>query len=130
MLLLRDIAELLETRKGDGIGSADLCEALCALEESPWAEWRRGSPITTRGIAKLLKPFGIHPTRDRTGRFYRLPDFTDALARYVSDTPVLSDTSVTEKHNENNGVTLGVACDACGERDACKCHTKPSEGEF
>ena len=85
VLLLRDIAEILQTRKGARIGNADLCEALCALEESPWAEWRRGSPITTRGIARLLKPFGISPSRDRSLRFYSLPDFEDALKRYVSD---------------------------------------------
>ena len=139
VLLLRDIAEILETRKGDGIGSAELCDTLCALEDAPWAEWRRGLPITTRGIAKLLKPFGIHPTRDRSNRFYRLMDIKDAIDRYVTDTPVLSDTSVTsvtaatsvtEKPNENNAVTLGDACDACGESDACKCHPRPDQGEF
>ena len=71
VLLLRDVAEILETRQGEKIGSSQLCDALCALEDSPWAEWRRGSPITTRGIAKQLKPFGIAPQRDRHGRFYR-----------------------------------------------------------
>jgi putative DNA primase/helicase len=139
VLLLRDISEILETRKGDTIGSADLCEALCALEDAPWAEWRRGSPITTRGIARLLKPFGIRPTRDMSVRFYRLADFADALTRYVSDTPKISVTSVTsvmrhpsviEKDNKNNAMTHNDAYDACLEHDGNKCHAKANDGEF
>ena len=139
VLLLRDISEILETRKGDTIGSADLCEALCALEDAPWSEWRRGIPISTRSIARLLKPFGIRPTRDRSVRFYHLSDFQDALSRYVSEAPVLSDTSVTsvtdvssvtEKPNENKAVTLSVACDAYTDGDNDKCHRETNEMDF
>jgi hypothetical protein len=27
----------------------------------PWAEWRRGHPLTKTSLAKLLRPFGIKP---------------------------------------------------------------------
>lgn len=133
-LLLRDVAEVLESRKSDKLGSASLCEALCALEDAPWAEWRRGSPITPRGIARLLKPYGIAPQKDKAGRFYRPKDFTDALDRYVSNDPPVSvtsvtsvtpPTSVTKKPSDNSAVTLGVACDACGEGVECMCHQSP-----
>ena len=121
ILLLRDIAELLETRKGVSIGSTSLCEELVAIDDAPWAEWRRGKPITTRGIAKLLKPYGITSHRDRNVRFYRLSDFKDALDRYAAAPSQNCDTSVTsvtpsssdtEKYNENNVVTDGDTCDA------------------
>lgn len=93
VLLLRDIAEVFEGRMSTRIGSTELCEALCALEESPWSDWRRGSPITTRGIAKLLKPFGVTPQRDMTRRFYARSDFADAFHRYLSDGLEISVTS-------------------------------------
>lgn len=83
-ILLRDIAEIFTTRRGERIGSTDLCAALCALEGSPWGEWRGGKPISTRGVAQLLKPFGVSPAQDRSGSFYRMYDFEDTFARYLA----------------------------------------------
>jgi putative DNA primase/helicase len=120
VLLLRDLAQIFASRKGERIGSTELCEAICALEESPWGEWRGGRPISTRGIAKLLKPYGIGPAQDRYGSFYRPTDFADAFDRYLSQGGGKSATSTssttkegtaTEKHHENNAV--GV-CGAYG----------------
>ena len=121
VLLLRDIADVLETRQGERIGSTDLLQALCALEESPWADWRGGRPISTRGIAKLLKQFRVMPTRDMEARYYRRDSFTDAFGRYLSDAPQTSVTSVTSvmrpasviaKHHNNNGMTPNDTYDA------------------
>lgn len=139
VLLLRDVAEVLETRRTERLGSTELCEALGALEEAPWAEWRRGSPITPRGVARLLKAFGITPQRDKAGRFYRLIDFADPLERYLSDTPEIGDTSDTsdashssgiKKYNGINAMSLGAACVACGEGDECKCHQTPLSDSY
>ena len=93
VLLLRDVFEIFRTKLGERVGSTDLVEALCALEESPWAEWRGGVPISMRGVAKLLKPFGVSPAQDRIGSFYRYPDFKDAFSRYLSNTPQNTTTS-------------------------------------
>lgn len=87
VLLLRDIAEIFKSRSSSRIGSTQLCEALCAIEESPWGDWRRGLSITTRGVVKLLKPFGVRPSQDRFGSFYRLVDFADAFNRYLATPP-------------------------------------------
>ena len=131
VLLLRDIAEILERRIGDRIGSADLCEELCRLEESPWAEWRRGDPITARGVAKLLKPFGIRPNRDRTGSFYALRDFADPLNRYLpgtlektatSATSATSAPSATGKGNEINAPWQNGTCGTCNGADGGNCN--------
>ncbi len=67
-----------------------------------------GRPISTRGIAKLLKPYGIGPAQDRFGSFYRPADFADAFDRYLSKggektaTSATLTTSATEKHNKIN----------------------------
>ena len=87
ILLLTDIQGILARWKGSTIGSSDLLRELLVDEEGPWAEWRRGNPITARGIAKHLKPFGIAPTKDRQGRFYQVADFRDAFTRYLKSPP-------------------------------------------
>lgn len=139
VLLLRDIAEIFEKRASLRIGSTELCDALCELEESPWGDWRRGSPITTRGIAKLLKPFGVKPMRDREHRYYGRADFADAFERYLSDSLKISATSgtsvtafpsVTEKRSEIKAVTLDDACGAYSDRDGTMCHHDGWEGEI
>lgn len=143
VLLLRDMAEVFQTKRGERLGSTDTVDALCALEESPWAEWRGGRPISPRGIAKLLKPFGISPAQDRFGSFYRYPDFIDAFDRYLSDTFKKSATSAasatqnlstTEKHNEINAYgTCGDSGTYSGDGGE-KCHKPASattyEGEI
>jgi putative DNA primase/helicase len=83
ILLLTYIREIVARWKGTGIGSTDLRKELIADDESPWTEWRRGDPITLRGIAYILKPFGIRPQRDRNSRFYRIADFDEAFDRYL-----------------------------------------------
>lgn len=139
ILLLRDIAEVFETRAATGIGSTELCTALCELEESPWNEWRGGRPISTRGIAKLLKPYGITPKRDRTNNVYRRMDFTDAFNRYLSDSPQNSPTSYasstgslssTIKHNEINGIGTCGTCVAYLEGGGSNLQSGGWEGEI
>lgn len=87
VMLLEDIREHYGDHKK--ITSAQLVETLVTLHERPWPEWRRGKPITTRQVAKLLQPFGIRSRqlRLRDGRAgihgYLLTDFQDAFARYL-----------------------------------------------
>jgi hypothetical protein len=60
-------ADLLDRERGDDrLRSADLAEALSALEDRPWPEWHQGKPITPRQIAKLLEPFDLTPGTIRT----------------------------------------------------------------
>jgi putative DNA primase/helicase len=114
VLLLRDVNEIFETRGIAQIGSAELCTVLCALEESPWGEWRRGSPITSRGIAKLLKPFGVKPRQDRAGSKYWQADLADPLARYLSETSDLSAASATSATVKINNIKALVDVGTCG----------------
>lgn len=76
-----------------------ILESLFLLEESHWGELK-GKPLTERGLAKLLKEYGVRSKTIRIGdgtttaRGYARADLTDAWARYLS-IPATSDTSHT-----------------------------------
>src|SRR5262249_42561957 len=86
MRLLADIQEIFGGR--DHLHIADMLRQLHDLEDAPWGDWY-GSPLTPRGLAKLLGPYRILPTRRRLGqenrRGYFREDFTDAWNRYVPE---------------------------------------------
>jgi hypothetical protein len=87
VLLLSDIRAVFAERRLDRLPSAELVEALIAIEGRPWAEWKAGKPITANGLARLLAPFAIKPGTIRTGgatpKGYQLAQFEDAFARYL-----------------------------------------------
>ncbi|MDO5706057.1 MAG: DUF3631 domain-containing protein [Paracoccus sp. (in: a-proteobacteria)] len=139
VLLLRDVREIFEAKGGSWIGSADLVAALCALEDSPWSEWRRGISISPRGVAKLLKPYGVTPQRTTQQRYYRRADFDDAFDRYLSDgsgisvtsdTSVTPSASVTEKSNKNKGDDTYDINDTYSGADGYKGHGDTWAGEI
>jgi hypothetical protein len=97
--LLGDVRAVFEEL--DRITTAALLERLKALEEAPWSDLR-GKPLDARGLARLLKPYGIAYKTVREGELtakgYERADFVDAWARYLSLFPiagVTSDTAVT-----------------------------------
>ena len=90
-MLLRDCREILDDK---WLTPNALVQRLVELAESPWSEWRHGKHITTRGVARLLKPFGIKSEQRREDgkkdrRYYR-DAFEDAWARYLGEEIALS----------------------------------------
>ena len=93
-MLLADIQATFDERQTDRLASADVCEALTAMEGKPWAEWRAGKgtspkPLTPNQLARLLKPFGIAPTGtirvgSRTAKGYHRHHFAEAWERYLN----------------------------------------------
>ena len=85
--LLADIRRIFVEKGVDRMPSADLADALGAMEDRPWSEWKGGKPITKNGLAKLLKPFDVFPGGIRVGgdtpRGYYLAQFQDAFERYL-----------------------------------------------
>jgi hypothetical protein len=85
--LLADIRSVFDGMDTDRLRSAELLEELTGMDESPWAEWRKGSPITARGITRLLKPYGIAKRSTRfgetTAKGYLREEFEDAWKRYL-----------------------------------------------
>ncbi len=84
--LLHDLHEVFGERKH--VFTEDLCTRLRNLDLAPWAAFGKDG-IDARGLAKLLRPFGIKPKQidgidGKQRRGYRRSDFGDAWSRYVS----------------------------------------------
>lgn len=97
--LLGDVKAVFDAKNANRIFSADLLAALLADDESPWATWNRGKPMTPRQLVGKLADFGIKSKDVRQGsevkKGYHLDQFTDAFVRYLSsDTPALSATTL------------------------------------
>ena len=91
VMLLEDIRALFKSVGKDRLPSADIVTALGKKEHRPWPEWKNEKLLTTRQLAGLLKPFGIHPGSKRDGeetfKGYLLADFRDAFERYIPPVP-------------------------------------------
>ena len=81
--LLLDLREVLRTFSGPEIGSSALLELLQGLPEGDWNVANSGRAITSKWLAKQLRPYSITPFRRRTGNVYMLADFEDAFNRYL-----------------------------------------------
>jgi hypothetical protein len=92
--LLADIKTVFGGRQTDRLTSAQLCAALEEIEGHPWAEWRAskgaaGKPITPNQLARLLKPFGVHPdsvrvSEQKTLKGYYCRQFEKLWERYLT----------------------------------------------
>ena len=107
--LLKDIKEIFNGHD-DKIFSKILVGKLVVLEDRPWADWRKGKPLTQNALARLLKPFEISSKsvriNDKTAKGYSLKQFEDAFQRYLAHTtghvsPIQSVT--TSQINDING---------------------------
>jgi hypothetical protein len=87
--LLKDAKVIHSQADSDdtGISSAELIAKLTAAEDSEWKQWRHGQPISPKGVATLLKGYGIHPEQVRFAgrqvRGYPWSKFKDAWERYL-----------------------------------------------
>jgi len=107
VMLLEDINGIFETKYTDKITSSEIVDELANMEERPWPEWgKAGKPITTRQIARLLKPFGIKPKTLRfetsTKKGYIIDNFKDTFERYLDNGSVTSSQSNENKDLDDN----------------------------
>jgi hypothetical protein len=115
-MLLADIKAVYDGKGADRLASADLCEALAAMEGRPWPEWRASKgaspkPITPNQLARLLKPFGIAPTGtirvgNRTAKGYYLHQFAEAFERYLTPEGV---NQPSQRHNPTAAGTSDIS---------------------
>ena len=95
MRLLADLREVFDV---DHLPTAEVLRRLHDLDGAPWSDWY-GSPLTARGLARLLEPYGLGPAQRRVrgekSRGYFATDFTDAWHRYVVVDTVAPGTSGT-----------------------------------
>ena len=122
VLLLRDIREVMGGR--ESMTSTALVEALVEMDEAPWREWRRGSPITTTGVARLLKPYKIRPYRGKGASVYRAADLQDPWSRYL-DAPLpdpsrnTCETATCDRNATGNQCNINGVSQVAGAR-SCK----------
>jgi hypothetical protein len=85
--LLADLRQVFTAADAEALYTSTLLEALHKLEDAPWADWY-GHPLTTRELAKLLRPYQVESknVREHGGaprKGYARTDLHDAWARYV-----------------------------------------------
>lgn len=117
IVLLRDIQTALGT--DPRLTTAQLIERLLQIELAPWQDMY-GKPINGRRLAKLLRPFGIKPHRDRVGSVYVASSFEDAWSRYLPSESATPATTATDPHPTPTAVALAaeVADPAGAKRDS------------
>ena len=86
-LAIRLLTDIRHVFTEDTVRSAALVHQLVILEDRPWADGTGGRPITQARVARLLRPFGIHPVKLRFGETtangYTARMFADAWSRYL-----------------------------------------------
>ena len=88
--LLGDLREVFGN--DDALYTTTILDRLHQLEDAPWADWY-GRPLSTRELAKLLRPYQVRSKSVRehgTGaslKGYARADLHDAWQRYVVPTP-------------------------------------------
>jgi hypothetical protein len=89
----------------DAISTDELLSNLNGMEESPWGDLKGGKGLDARGLAALLKKYGVVPKGvrrgDKTPKGYRREHLHDAWTRYLPDpmgaaTSATSDTDYSE----------------------------------
>ena len=88
--LLGDVCTVF--REQGFLPTKEIIAALVAIGDAPWSEHRGGKPLTDRGLADLLRPFGIEPGKARHDgqvgvRGYFRDAFRDAWERYLPAPP-------------------------------------------
>ena len=79
-MLLADLRTIFEADGWpEAIASNPVLDKLTALEGRPWSEWRRGKPLSSRGLSRLLKPFGVQ------SRNHLFPDGKQLKAYFLAD---------------------------------------------
>lgn len=68
--------------------SQRICDALNALESSPWPDFDHGRGLKPARLAKLCGRFGVQPKTIRAGgatpKGYHVADFSDLFGRYLA----------------------------------------------
>ncbi|HEV2394925.1 MAG TPA: DUF3631 domain-containing protein [Verrucomicrobiae bacterium] len=85
--LLLDIFFVFILGHKERVFSRDVVTALTACDERPWAELRKGKPITEAWLARQLRPYGITPRTMRIGtevaKGYVQEEMMETFRRYI-----------------------------------------------
>ena len=128
--LLVDIRTISEGK--EKMPSADLVEALVAIEGRPWAEMGKNrKPLTQNGLARMLKPLKITTENIRVGgktpKGYVFKHCEEAFARYLPAEGVFEP---PQRHNTDETGTSEPFQTATSEDDVAvrKCEKSANDG--
>jgi len=103
LLLLQDLKTLFDTTGSASLTSSSILEALVAMEDRPWAEYRNDRPMTKRGLASLIGRFGVKPKNIRVGpevlKGYEYSALSTAFGIYLAPASE-SATSATQRNGD------------------------------
>jgi putative DNA primase/helicase len=146
--LLADIKAIFDATGVDEITTKALLGALCADKERPWATYNKGSQISDRQVAKLLKTFpptsgarvatiqseDVYPTPGEHAKGYKRVRFLDAFERYL-DPPKDASSQITgsqacERVNADEmGASRGFSVRVESDLHGCeKCEKPANDG--
>jgi hypothetical protein len=113
--LLADIQSVFEI---DRIPTAELLERLNALDEAPWGDWY-GKPLSSRALAKLLKPYGIRSRTIRlesgeTPKGFLREQFADVWSRYLPESATSATPPQAASHLERDVADVAHVADFSG----------------
>jgi hypothetical protein len=118
---MRLLAEIRDVFDGEAhLPTAELLRRLHDLEDAPWSDWY-GKPLTARGLAKLLDPYRVIPSKRRLGgaqtRGYFRSDFTDVWSRYVPVSETVPSVPSVPPHGDGADGTDGAVPPRGQDRD-------------
>jgi len=88
----RLLAKLCDVFAGhEALATVTILEEINDDEELPFGGWRKGDGLDGRGLARLLKPYGVKRRTvrlgDQTAKGYRRDQLEEAWERYLPPTP-------------------------------------------
>jgi len=86
--LLEDVKAVFDGSLGSRVSTADLLQALVDDDQSPWATYNRGKPLSPRQLSKRLGEYGVHSQNIKFGygevkKGFLAEQFADAFSRYL-----------------------------------------------
>jgi hypothetical protein len=120
------VRTVFDGRNVDRLATADLLEGLHGLEDAPWSDWRRGRPVTGRGLGDLLRPYRVRSRTVRlddgsTPKGYKREQFDDAWKRY------LPATAAPIRHNATTRTGSGIAAETDPPQDRVVADSEAAE---
>jgi hypothetical protein len=84
--LLRNVRDVFDEAQDERLRTTEILTELNKKDDAPWGSLR-GQALDARGLARLLKPYGIGPKtlreEEQTFKGYERADFEDAWSRYL-----------------------------------------------
>jgi hypothetical protein len=98
--LLADLRTVFDADGRDSIPTTELLDALCRIEDAPWATLSKGRPVTPHKLGRLLGGFGIRPRHRERGNAYLRSDLLPVWERYCPPTKGPRDNNCSQPPNQ------------------------------